>query len=110
MIKDEDILKTAFRTPYGYYEFLVTSFGLKISPTVYMDLINHIFRTYYDSFEIVLFYDILVYLRSREDNTQQLRITLETLRDNMLFCQISVSFGLVQWHCFKMRYPRMGLW
>ncbi|GJZ75808.1 putative reverse transcriptase domain-containing protein [Tanacetum coccineum] len=39
-VRDEDILKTAFRTQYGHYEFQVMSFGLTNAPAVFMDLIN----------------------------------------------------------------------
>ena len=39
-IKAEDIPKTAFRTRYGHYEFLVMSFGLTNAPAVFMDLMN----------------------------------------------------------------------
>ena len=33
--KDEDILKMAFRTRYGHYEFLVMSFGLTNAPATF---------------------------------------------------------------------------
>ena len=39
-IKPEDIPKTAFRTRYGHYEFLVMSFGLTNAPAAFMDLMN----------------------------------------------------------------------
>ncbi|KAL8100391.1 hypothetical protein AgCh_032593 [Apium graveolens] len=39
-IKPEDIPKTAFRTMYGHYEFLVMSFGLTNAPAAFMDLMN----------------------------------------------------------------------
>ncbi|GKD71884.1 putative reverse transcriptase domain-containing protein [Tanacetum coccineum] len=41
-VGDEDILKTAFRTRYGHYEFQVMSFGLTNTPAVFMDLMNRI--------------------------------------------------------------------
>ena len=42
-IKEPDIPKTAFRTRYGHYEFLVMSFGLTNAPVVFMDLMNRVF-------------------------------------------------------------------
>ena len=39
-IKDEDIPKTAFRTRYGHYEFMVMSFELTNAPAAFMDLMN----------------------------------------------------------------------
>jgi hypothetical protein len=39
-IKEEDIQKTAFRTRYGHYEFLVMSFGLTNTPAAFMDMMN----------------------------------------------------------------------
>ncbi|KAG8478541.1 hypothetical protein CXB51_028298 [Gossypium anomalum] len=43
-VKDSDVPKTAFRTRYEHYEFLVVPFGLTNDPVVFMDLMNPIFR------------------------------------------------------------------
>jgi hypothetical protein len=65
-IKDEDISKTAFRTRYGHYEFTVVPFGLSNAPTVFMCLMNGVFRNYLDKFFIVFLDDILVYSKTKE--------------------------------------------
>ena len=49
-VKKEDIPKTAFRTKYGHYEFLVIPFGLTNAPAVFMDYMNRIFRSFLDKF------------------------------------------------------------
>ncbi|GJY36680.1 putative reverse transcriptase domain-containing protein [Tanacetum coccineum] len=41
-IREDEILKTAFRTHYGHYEFQVIPFGLTNAPAVFMDLMNQV--------------------------------------------------------------------
>jgi len=88
-IRAADIPKTAFRTHYGHYEFLVMSFGLANAPAAFMDLMTRVFRPYLDLFVIVFIDDILVYSRSRSEHEQHLRIVLQTLRDQRLYAEFS---------------------
>jgi hypothetical protein len=43
-IKDEDINNTSFRTRHNYYEFTLVPFGLSNAPTIFMCLMNGVFR------------------------------------------------------------------
>ena len=81
-VKEVDVLKTAFRTHYGHYEFLVIPFGLTNAPDVFMDLMNRVFRPYLDQFVVVFIDDILVYSKDAHDHEHHLRIVLRTLREN----------------------------
>ena len=75
-IRDSDVFKTVFRTRYGYYEFLVMSFGFINVSAVFMDLMNRIFRLYLDRFVVVFIDDILVYLRDETEYAEYLRLVL----------------------------------
>ncbi|XP_075075305.1 uncharacterized protein LOC142162686 [Nicotiana tabacum] len=78
-IREPDIPKTAFRTQYGYSEFLIMLFGLTNALATFMHLMHSVFRPYLDSLVIVFIDDILVYSQSWEDHEQHLRTVLQTL-------------------------------
>ena len=88
-VKEVDVSKTAFRTRYGHYEFLVMPFELTNAPVAFMDLMNRVFRPYVDQFVVVLIDDILLYFKDEQEHEQHLKMVLQTLREKKLYAKLS---------------------
>jgi hypothetical protein len=87
-VKEADIPKTAIRTCYEHYEFLVMPFGVTNAPSVFMDLMNRVFHKYLDQFVVVFIDDILVYSATHEDHEEHLKTVLSILREKKLFAKL----------------------
>nr|GEU88688.1 putative reverse transcriptase domain-containing protein [Tanacetum cinerariifolium] len=88
-VREEDILKTAFRTRYGHYEFQVMPFGLTNAPAVFMDLMNQVCKPYLDKFVIVFIDDILIYSKNKQQHEEHLKLILELLKKEQLYAKFS---------------------
>lgn len=89
LLRENNILKTPFRTWYGHHEYLVLPFGLTNAPVVFMDLMNRVFKPYVHQFEVVLIDDILIYLKSSEYHNKNLRIILQILKEKKHYANFS---------------------
>ena len=68
--------ETAFRTMYGHYEFMVMYFGLTNTYASFIDLMNRVFKPFFDLFAIIFINDILIYSRNKENHASHLRVVL----------------------------------
>ncbi|GJX02139.1 putative reverse transcriptase domain-containing protein [Tanacetum coccineum] len=88
-VHEEDIPKTAFKTCYGHYEFQVMPFSLTSASTVFMDLMNRVFKPYIDKFFIVFIDDILIYSKRKQEHEEHLKLILELLKKEELYAKFS---------------------
>jgi len=89
LVKAEDVQKTAFRSRYRHYEFLVMPFGVTNSSAIFVDYVNQIFRPFLDKFVVVFVDDMLMYSHSIEEHVEHLRIVLNILREKQLYAELS---------------------
>jgi hypothetical protein len=87
-VQEDDVLKTAIRTRYNYYEFLVMPFGLTNALSVFMDLMNHVFHKYLDSFVVVFIDVILVYSANHVEHEEHLKTVMKVLREKKLYAKL----------------------
>ncbi|XP_075473251.1 uncharacterized protein LOC142504012 [Ascaphus truei] len=87
-IRPGDEWKTAFRTRYGHYEYLVMPFGLCNVPATFQHLINDVLRELLDQFVVAYLDDILVFSDNIMDHQRHVRIVLERLRKYKLYIKL----------------------
>ena len=91
-VRSEDVPKTAFRTRWGLFEFLVLPFGVTNAPAQFMNMMNDLLADYLDVFVLIFLDDILIYSRSPEEHAKHLQRVLQRLRDYHLFAKASKSY------------------
>ncbi len=91
MAKGEE-WKTAFRTRYGLFEWLVMPFGLSGAPASFQRYINYLLREFLDDFVSAYIDDIIIYTAgSLEEHRAKVRQVLQILGDAGLQCDIEKS-------------------
>ncbi|KAJ9525788.1 hypothetical protein QJQ45_009342, partial [Haematococcus lacustris] len=88
-IPDEDVPKTAFRTPTGLYQFKVLCFGLTNAPATFQRVMNNAFADVINDCALVYIDDILIMSKSVPDHFNHLRRVLELLRKHQFQAKLS---------------------
>jgi hypothetical protein len=83
-----DEWKTAFRTRFGLYEWVVTPFGLANAPSTFQRYVNWVLRDVLDDFCSAYLDDIIIYSKNRKQHRKHVRTVLQQLRDAGLQCDI----------------------
>jgi len=102
LLKDEDKPKTAFRTPFGHYQFRVLPFDLTNAPATFQAVMNKLFnppkfnaggslnpRHQLAEFAIVFIDDILIFSKTADEHKKHIEIVLSELRKHKLLLKPS---------------------
>ncbi|KAF8749465.1 hypothetical protein RHS01_09965 [Rhizoctonia solani] len=88
-IKEGNEWKTAFRTKYGLFKYLVMPFGLSNAPAAFQHFMNDLFRDLIDVTVVIYLDNILIFSEKPEDHLAHIREVLSQLMKNQLFCKLS---------------------
>jgi hypothetical protein len=78
-LTDEDIPKSAFRTPTGIYEYKVMPFGITNALSVFMAAMNNILSEM--GFVAIYLDDILIFSRTPEEHVKHVQAVFDKLRE-----------------------------
>jgi hypothetical protein len=94
LISEEDRPKTAFRTPFGHFQFKVLIEGLTNAPTTFQTVMNYILHPYIRKFVVVYIDDILIFSKTEAEHQAHVRLVLEVLkREKFFVCKAKSSFA-----------------
>jgi hypothetical protein len=94
LISEEDRPKTAFRTPFGHFQFKVLIEGLTNAPATFQSVMNSILHPYIMRFVVLYIDDILIFSKSEAEHQAHVRLVLEVLkRERFFVCKAKSSFA-----------------
>ncbi len=102
LLQESDRPKTAFRTPFGHYQFRVLPFGLTNAPATFQAVMNRVFEhpkflangkvnplAAISDFVLVFIDDILIFSKTAEEHVEHVKIVMDVLRQNSILIKMS---------------------
>ena len=89
-MRDQDVEKTAIRTPLGSYEFLVMPFGLTNAPGTFQSLMESVLRPLLTKGVMVFVDNVFIYTKTLEEHYEV----------------IEKVFALLEKHNLRLRYDK----
>lgn len=86
---EQDIPKTAFRTPLGHYECLVLWEGLTNAPSIFQGIMANILRPVLGKFAVLYIDDILIFSKTEEEHAQHVAEVLALLAKAKLHLKLA---------------------
>jgi hypothetical protein len=84
---DDDVVKTAFKTPFGLFEYKVMPFGVTNAPSVFMAAMNDVLQGL--SFVSVYLDDILIFSKTPEEHITHVETVLKIIKEHGFFLKLS---------------------
>ena len=95
-IREGDEWKTAFRTRYGHFEYMVMPFGLANAPATFQAYINKALAGIVDVSCVVYLDDILIFSKDRTTHVNHVKEVLRRLRKFDLYANLKKCEFFVQ--------------
>ena len=95
--------KTAFKSQYGLFEYLVMPFGFTNAPAQFQAHMQNIFADLLDISVVIYLDDILIFSKTIEEHRQVVRDVLQRLQKHGLYVKLSKC----EFHCSSVEFLGM---
>jgi hypothetical protein len=84
---DDDVVKAAFKTPFGLFEYKVMPFGLTNAPSVFMAAMNDVLQGL--NFVSVYLDDILIFSKTPEEHISHIETVLNKIKEEGFYLKLA---------------------